>query len=201
MNNPFNIPEEFVFDLKTKDQVLRLHASHLLDDVNSLHKIVDKYEPDFSNTKNLPKSFRSSKHEILSQTDIVQKIFDLVKDEVYKFWDVNGELQISDYGFFFYTEGTRFSRHSDNGGFELGQSVIKQPTRKFTVLTYMDDYGIDYEGGELVFPDLIPAIMIKPNKCDVVVMPSNIYYMHEVRTVTKGKRLMLTIFLDVKRGV
>jgi predicted 2-oxoglutarate/Fe(II)-dependent dioxygenase YbiX len=199
MNNPFRIPEEFVFKLKTQDQVLKLHVNDLMNDVNDLHAIVDQYEPDPSTAKNMPASFRNSKHEILAQTDIVRKIFECVKDEVLKFWEVNGELQVSDYGFFFYTEGTRFSRHSDNGGFENGHSVIKQPTRKFTVLTYMDEYGVDYEGGELIFPDLIPPQIIKPSKCDIVVMPSNIYYMHEVKPVTKGKRLMLTIFLDVKR--
>ena len=198
MSNPFNIPEEFVFTAKTSDQVLKLYAEHLENDFVELRQIVDKYEPDASTNRNFPLSFRNTKHEILSQTCILNKLFEFARDKIYMTWNIPGELEISDYGFFLYKEGSSFGRHSDNGGFEFGKSVIKQPNRKFTVLTYMDDYGVDYEGGELVFPDLIPPVVIMPKKCEMVIMPSNIYFMHEVKKVTKGKRIIFTFFLDVK---
>lgn len=198
MYNPFKIPNEFVFDTKTSDKVLKLQVNHLDNELIEFRQIIDGFEPDVLQNKNLPATFRTAKHEILSQTDILQKLFDFVKDEMYKFWEIHGELEIFEYGFFVYNEGAKFGKHSDNGGFDCGKAVIHQPNRKFSVLFYLDDYGVDYEGGELVFPHLIPKEIIKPKKYQVVIMPSNIYFMHEVREVTKGKRIIFTFFLDVK---
>ncbi len=55
----------------------------------------------------------------------------------------------------------------------------------FSLVAYIND---DYEGGEINFPD--HNITIKPKKGSLIIFPSQVPFVHEVKTVISGDRYM-----------
>jgi predicted 2-oxoglutarate/Fe(II)-dependent dioxygenase YbiX len=68
----------------------------------------------------------------------------------------------------------------------------KNVDRDLSVLIYLND---DYEGGNLVFPEL--HISIKPKKGMLVAFPSTHHYLHGVEPVTKGERFAIVTWMTV----
>jgi predicted 2-oxoglutarate/Fe(II)-dependent dioxygenase YbiX len=137
----------------------------------------------------------------MSQTNIHQKLIEHIIPAINEQWIVNGELSVSDYGFFVYGEGSAFPLHIDNGSTDRILVAIWAPHRKFSALFYLDDYGVDYTGGEFVIhPEMggpIKSIEIHPTKCMMIIFPSNLYFTHEVKKIKSGRRIMFSTFLDV----
>jgi predicted 2-oxoglutarate/Fe(II)-dependent dioxygenase YbiX len=69
----------------------------------------------------------------------------------------------------------------------------KNIDRDLAVLIYLND---DYEGGNLVFPDL--HISIRPKKGMMVAFPATHHYLHGVEPVTKGERFAIVTWMTVK---
>jgi Rps23 Pro-64 3,4-dihydroxylase Tpa1-like proline 4-hydroxylase len=76
------------------------------------------------------------------------------------------------------------------GGFiklhQDGHSTVHRQQSKYTVLFYLND---NYEGGELVVPDM--NLTIKPVKGTVIVMDQEIY--HYVNSITTGEKYILRV--------
>ena len=202
MYNPHNLPAEFVFDQKPGviDPIISMHLD-LHDITTEFKTLVEQYELDPVKGDDHPRPLRTSKAEILSKTTIFDTLISIAKKAVNDQWIINGELNVSDFGFYVYLEGTFFPKHSDNGGDTDSEiNILHSPHRKFTVLYYLEDSGIEYDGGELVIskPNGLDTILIEPKKCQMVIMPSNAYFRHSVLRITRGKRIMFAFFLDVK---
>lgn len=58
-------------------------------------------------------------------------------------------------------------------------------------MTYLND---DYEGGEIYFPDY--DLIIKPEVGELILFPGTDRYIHGVKNVTKGNRLVIQSFLS-----
>jgi len=107
-----------------------------------------------------------------------------------------------------YTKGSFYIKHADDSN-ELvdheGNTVGFQcvaPQRKLTTVLFTTQYdGVkegstqSFSGGELVFNYLFDAkghnIVVKPNRGDMIIFPSNPYFSHEVKAVQSGYRLSL----------
>jgi len=83
-----------------------------------------------------------------------------------------------------------FRSHSDSAYFDSGGVFqYTSPHRVFTSIIYLND---DFEGGELVLASVVDdagqPIVIKPQAGMLIVFPSDVRFMHEVRPVIKGVR-------------
>lgn len=93
-----------------------------------------------------------------------------------------------------------FLAHTDNAYYD-SQGIFRytSPKRVLTCVAYIND---DYEGGELVFntvrDDQGQPIKLKPAIGEMVIFPSDIRFMHEVLTVTKGRRYSIVGWYDLK---
>lgn len=67
------------------------------------------------------------------------------------------------------------------------------PWRHSVALLYLNSYGIDFDGGELVLPDL--GRRISPRAGELVAFPSTHEFCHAVSTVTRGSRCTLAIWM------
>jgi hypothetical protein len=77
--------------------------------------------------------------------------------------------------------------HADNAKLEDGQWVPNHtPHRHVSALLYLND---DFEGGEIVFD--AQQIEIRPEPGMLVAFPSSFEYPHEVRPVTRGRRISM----------
>lgn len=79
-------------------------------------------------------------------------------------------------------ESSYWEEHSDNSGDEETKLII------YGVIIYIND---NYEGGELIYPDL--NFKVKPKSGMLVYHPGN--YRHYVSKVKKGQRYSLTTFI------
>ena len=65
---------------------------------------------------------------------------------------------------------------------------------EYGALCYLND---QYEGGEIFFPD--HSTIIKPDVNELIFFPGTSYYMHGVREVTSGNRLVVQNFLTTTK--
>lgn len=83
--------------------------------------------------------------------------------------------------------GGRHPRHVDNARLEDGQWVPNHtPHRSVSALLYLND---DFEGGEIVFDE--QGLAIRPEAGLLVAFGSGFEHPHEVRAVTRGRRLSM----------
>lgn len=97
----------------------------------------------------------------------------------------------------YYTKGGHYVPHID------GRAQWKAPTgeiiwkksvdRDLSTIIFLND---DFEGGDLVFPDL--KIRIRPEPGLLVCFPSDQNYVHGVDIVTSGERYSLVNWMTVK---
>lgn len=142
--------------------------SYLLDIINNSVES-DWFSGDENNSwygKNLVLGYDDCLNKI---TVRVQKIFDID-------WKINNIGIIHR----FKSDFTTIGKHTDEVG---------HPEIKYGAVIYLND---DYEGGEIVYPDL--DLVIKPKSKSLVIHPGNIA--HLVNDVKPGKtRYMLTTFI------
>ncbi len=74
--------------------------------------------------------------------------------------------------------------HADNS--TLDGRPNHTPSRRVSVGIYFGDYGVDYAGGCLVFPNI--GQVVEPKKGMLVAFPSGLLHQHEVEVVKCGSR-------------
>jgi SM-20-related protein len=100
-----------------------------------------------------------------------------------------------------YRPGGFFVSHWDDsrGALHNGKNYMfrDRPERSMTVLLYLND---DYEGGAIVFPNLLDTegkpYRVQPKAGDVVAFPSHEMFAHQVEAVTSGTRFVLSRWYD-----
>lgn len=83
-------------------------------------------------------------------------------------------------------DGGHYKPHYDGEYYFENEGWKKIADRDITMLLYLND---EYEGGEVVFPDL--GITIRPKAGQVLCFPSNRHFRHGVNPVTSGERRVL----------
>jgi predicted 2-oxoglutarate/Fe(II)-dependent dioxygenase YbiX len=96
-----------------------------------------------------------------------------------------------------YGVGGHYHPHVDAEGIWVKEDGSKEwrknIDRDLSVLLYLND---DYEGGDLVFPDL--NIKVQPKRGMLVAFPSTHHYLHGVEPVTEGERFVMVTWMTVK---
>lgn len=146
----------------------------------------------------LDKNVRDTQHvdldPIMPQINILlQNIVAKVINPYYNFEIRDAETpQLLCYGV-----GGHYHPHVDAEGIWVNEDGSKEwrknVDRDLSVLLYLND---DYEGGDLVFPDL--HIKVQPKRGMLVAFPSTHHYLHGVEPVTEGERFVMVTWMTVK---
>lgn len=125
-----------------------------------------------------------------SVCNIVYKI----KKEIEQFYNINvTEVQNS---LIKMLEGAKNELHSDMyllDGTEWHGGIGERSSFKYSALLYFSTSGVDFEGGEIHFPD--QNVSIKPTAGDLVFFTGDLEHKHYVSKITSGERLALVAFL------
>lgn len=97
--------------------------------------------------------------------------------------------------FLIYPEGSFLHPHIDIVGLVQDDGdIMEDPMEKWTghlaSIIYLND---DYVGGEISFPNR--GISIKPSAGSLVSFPGNKHYVHEVKKISSGIRLTLSMWI------
>lgn len=96
-----------------------------------------------------------------------------------------------------YDVGGHYKPHNDAEAIwktPCGKTIWKKcADRDLSIIIFLND---NFEGGDLVFPEL--KIRIKPEPGMLVCFPSNHHYVHSVESVTKGKRYSIVTWAKIK---
>ena len=131
-------------------------------------------------------------------------------------FDVKGTFTRAEgWQFLGYGKDFFFANHCDNsvGGHMSPDPVMHNhtwwsntPNRKFTALVYLNDQREDYagsgtySGGDFVltrvFKDDV-QVAIKPKAGDLLIIPSNFMFSHEVKLVTRGYRFSCVTWIEM----
>ena len=153
-------------------------------------------------TNNLPRKFyKNTKAEMIkNELSFCDVLYDVAIKEIANGWKTSGDFTRSHYWFISYEQGSIFEVHSDNAWNGIN-NIVTYPDRKFTGVFYFYERGDNYDGGELIFDDIIDAqgnpLKISPNKGELILFPANIYFRHHVTEIKKGKRLIHGFTIDV----
>jgi hypothetical protein len=79
-------------------------------------------------------------------------------------------------------------RRSPGGEWEPNHT----PWRRFTAIVYLDDEGLDFTGGSLVFPEL--GEIVKPRAGRMVGFQSDRHFVHQVLEITAGARHAVSVW-------
>lgn len=63
---------------------------------------------------------------------------------------------------------------------------------KYSALLYLSEYGKDFTGGQLCFPN--QNVTIRPKRGLLVFFPGDLEHLHEVKPVTSGERYAIVMF-------
>ena len=117
-----------------------------------------------------------------------------VRAEMEKFFGL--ELSMTNCNYANLLTGSFNPLHSDDSQLD-GTPYNENEETEYSALVYLNDCGVDYEGGEIVFP--LQDSVISPKRGMLVFFKGDHYHPHEVRTVTSGERKALVLFFG-RRG-
>ena len=131
-----------------------------------------------------------------SGSDVIPEVLAavaLARIEIEKQYDVI----INDYevGVVKLAKGAFNGLHSDM--YNLDGSPHEDPsktTREFSALVYLSEYGEDFTGGELVFPQ--HELRHQPKIGDLVFFRGDLEHTHKVRHVLSGERYAIVMFFS-----
>lgn len=96
-------------------------------------------------------------------------------------------------------KGTRNPMHYDNHSIYNEKPNNDDEESEWSAIIYLNECGVDYEGGEIHFPK--QELLIAPKAGMIVFFEGSLDYPHEVYEVTSGFRRTLVMFLGKKGNV
>ncbi len=96
-------------------------------------------------------------------------------------------------------KGTKNPMHYDNHSIYDDQPNNEDEESEWSAIIYLNECGVDYEGGEIHFPK--QDLVIAPKAGMIVFFIVTLDYPHEVFEVTSGFRRTLVMFLGKKGNV
>jgi predicted 2-oxoglutarate/Fe(II)-dependent dioxygenase YbiX len=129
---------------------------------------------------------------ILKVTESVLK----VKKEMEEFFGLG--LSMTNCNYAVMLPGAFNPMHSDSSQLD-GTPYHENEETEYSALIYLNDSGIDYEGGDIEFP--LQKTVVSPKSGTVIFFKGDHYHPHEVKVVTKGERKALVLFFGLKGNV
>jgi predicted 2-oxoglutarate/Fe(II)-dependent dioxygenase YbiX len=121
---------------------------------------------------------------------IVNSVLEFIEDKEKSTFDLSGELVFLRLFAQKMTEGGEVPSHTDNtDDFRSKERPRRENENYYSTLLYLSD---DYEGGELLFPNL--DIEMKPKAGTLVSFLGNEDFLHGVNPVISGERYNIVIF-------
>jgi len=168
----------------------------------STYEDLSVFDPEKTNTTGktsweVDKKVRDT--QMIPFDDLVPKIEDLFKNIVSHIVNPFYDVKLRDSEFpqcLRYGVGGHYSPHIDGRSLWLsptGDKIWRKSTdRDLTFVLYLND---DFEGGELIFPDL--HIQVKPKPGLLVAFPSDQNYVHGVNPVKSGERFSIVTWARI----
>lgn len=88
--------------------------------------------------------------------------------------------------------------HSDSSQLD-GTPYHENEEIEYSGLIYLNDSGLDYKGGDIVFP--LQELTLSPKRGTVVFFKGDHHHPHEVTLVTEGERKAIVLFFARKGNV
>jgi predicted 2-oxoglutarate/Fe(II)-dependent dioxygenase YbiX len=195
------IPAEFEFEYKSTaaHPIATKVLDHLEKDASEYASFLRSFNGIVANEN--VRTFREERNDIFEACkDFMSKLENEARNMIIETWEVHSDIQMSYRWMFEFGEGSFMHVHSDNGNNHSDRAIIKYPSRKFTAVFYLSSKD-EYTGGDLEFENIIfnnEKVRITPEKCMMVVFPSNVFYSHSVKTITSGQRLVQCMTFDVQ---
>ena len=125
---------------------------------------------------------------------LMNNMINLAKKEIESFYGCE-ELTSFEGGLVKLTEGASNGLHSDMyklDGSEWDDGTERQDELKYSALIYMSDYGLDFTGGKIYFPQ--QDLEVRPEKGMLIFFKGDLEHTHEVTEVLSGERYALVMF-------
>ena len=119
-----------------------------------------------------------------------------VKGEMEKFFGI--ELSLANCNYAAMLEGASNPLHADSSQLD-GTPYHDDEEIEYSGLIYLNDSGVDYEGGDIVFP--LQDVRISPKSGTVVFFKGDQYHPHGVEPVISGERRTMVLFFARKGNV
>jgi Rps23 Pro-64 3,4-dihydroxylase Tpa1-like proline 4-hydroxylase len=119
-----------------------------------------------------------------------------VKAEMEKFFGL--ELSMTNCNYAAMLPGGFNPMHSDDSQLD-GTPYHENEETEYSALIYLNESGVDYEGGDILFP--LQETVIAPKRGMVVFFKGDYHHPHEVTVVTSGERKALVLFFGRKGNV
>lgn len=117
----------------------------------------------------------------------------LAKKEIEKHYGV-GPLNKFEGGMVKLVKGSSNGPHSDmyNMDGTRYDGDGRDENLEYSALLYLSEYGVDFTGGELYFPN--QDFTVEPQRGKLVFFQGDLEHIHEVKEVTSGERYALVMF-------
>ena len=167
------------------------------DEIDKIHSLASKSktsEAGMGMNSNIDRTLRSTEVRWLPQRDGLKWVYDRIGTHAEKgnkaLWNFDLTHMREDIQYSTYHSETKdhYTWHSDING----SGVMTQ--RKVSCVVFLDEQGIDYEGGDLLANTKgVPWTIPVQKKGTGVFFPS--FWLHKVTPVTKGTRRTLVIWM------
>jgi predicted 2-oxoglutarate/Fe(II)-dependent dioxygenase YbiX len=125
---------------------------------------------------------------------LMNNIIHLAKKQIESFYNCK-ELTSFEGGLVKLTEGANNGLHSDMykmDGSMWDDGTERKDELEYSALFYMSDYGADFTGGKIYFPQ--QDLEIRPEKGMLVFFRGDLEHTHEVTEVFSGERYAIVMF-------
>jgi len=147
------------------------------------------------NTRRAINGYENTEHEEIVLR--IEQMYSAVRSALENHFGVAMDLVNCNYQVL--TEGAENPMHSDStklDGSPWRDDGIPEEL-EYSALLYLNDYGKDYQGGEIYFP--LQDVLIKPKTGQLLFFKGDVDHIHEVRKVLGGVRKNFVFFFS-KRG-
>jgi predicted 2-oxoglutarate/Fe(II)-dependent dioxygenase YbiX len=119
-----------------------------------------------------------------------------VKQEAEKFFEL--ELSLINCNYVTMLSGSFNPLHADRSHLD-GTLFHENEETEYSAIVYLNESGLDYEGGDISFP--LQDLVISPKRGTIIFFKGDHHHPHEVSKVTSGSRRTLVMFFALKGNV
>ena len=148
-------------------------------------------------TRRAINGFENTEHE--STVLKLEEMYKSVRHALEEHFDVEMDLVNCNYQIL--TEGAENPMHSDStklDGSPWRDDGVPEEL-EYSALLYLNDYGVDFEGGEVYFKN--QDVLIKPKAGQLLFFKGDVEHIHEVRKVLGGFRKNFVFFFGRKGNI
>jgi hypothetical protein len=119
-----------------------------------------------------------------------------VKKDMEKFFGL--EMSMTNCNYMYMRAGAVNELHSDTTDLD-GNPYHEEEETEYSALIYLNDSGVDFEGGDIYFP--LQEKVISPKRGMVIFFKGDQHHPHGITEVTSGERRVVVLFFGRKGNV